>query len=249
MVNTFTTVFLQSLTASIGNLNAEEKDDKLKLNDIFSHVFFINYILHAFCAVCLFCLLDAFIALWIGEAYCMGLGVSLVVSINYYFLGVQRTAEHFKSACGLFWQDRFRVLIESVINLIISILFVLILPMEWKVLGVLLGTLIANLCVSFWVEPLIVHKYALKKKVALFYLKNLLYFLLTSLLGASVFLLNNLLFGQYGNLVEFLLRAITTATCTAMALCIIFANNKYFRKTLRLVYQLLMKYKRAKNSQ
>lgn len=240
MVNTFTTVFTQSLTSSIGNLNAEEeKSDKVRLNEVFSHVFFINYFLHAFCAVCLFCLLDPFIAIWIGESYCMGVWVALIVAVNYYLLGVQKTAEQFKSACGLFWQDRFRVLIEAGINLVLSIIFVLILPADWKVFGVLLGTLLSNLCVTFWLEPLIVHKYALNKKVPRFYLKNLFYLLIAGAIGAGIFFLNRLLFGVSGNILEFALRVLITVVCAFGLLCLVFIKNKYFRKTMDIARNLI----------
>lgn len=57
MVNTFTSIFTQSITASVGNLNA--MDNRERLYDVFRHTFFINYIIHAFCS----------------DVYCYGCGL------------------------------------------------------------------------------------------------------------------------------------------------------------------------------
>ena len=241
MVNTFTSTFTQSVTASVGNLNVSEKnEEKQRLNDVFSHTYFINYIIHAFCAVCLFCLIDPFIHIWIGNSYVMGLPIAAIVSLNFYFVGVQKTAEQFKSACGLFWQDRYRIFIEAIINSIVSVLLVF----RWGVLGVLAGTLISNLLVTFWVEPLIVHRYALQKPVRFFYLKNVIYFFITTALSVGIWQVNLLIFGEAGNFIEFIGRAIFTVGLTVCSLCLIFVRNPYFQRTVRMAISMLRRVKK-----
>lgn len=241
MVNTFTTTFTQSITASVGNLNASEQgENKERLNEVFSHAFFVNYLIHAFCSICLFCLVEPFIYIWIGQSYIMGLPIALIVSLNFYFIGVQKTAEQFKAACGLFWQDRFRVFIEAIINLIVSIVLVI----KWGVLGVLAGTLISNLCVTFWVEPLIIHRHALKRTVLPYYIKNVLYFVIVAALALGIWKLDSLIFGEFGNLLQFVLRALFTAAASAVSLGLLFIGNPYFKKTVTIAVGLLHKRKK-----
>lgn len=234
MVNTFTSMFTQSLTASIGNLNASDRD-KTRLAQVFSQTYFINYLLHSFCAVCLFCLMEPFIFLWVGEEYCMGVPIAAIVTANFYFLGVQKTAEQFKSACGLYWQDRYRVFIEAMMNLVIS----LILVRSLGVLGVLLGTLISNLCVTFWVEPLIVFKHGLNRPVMPFLLKNLLYALLTAVVTWAIWTVDMLLFPTYGGIGQFILRAALTALLAVAVLCALFFRTAEFKATWALGMKIL----------
>ena len=231
MVNTFTTMFPQSLTASIGNLNAMEgTQNKQKLYDTFNQIFFMNYFLHAFCTICLVCLLEPFIYVWIGDSYIMGVSIVLIVSLNFYFLGVQKTAEQFKAACGLYWQDRFRVFIESIINIVVSI----ILAKDMGVLGVLLGTFVSNLLVTAWVEPYIVFKYALERPFFPYIQKNTIYFCVTAILTLGIFWTEGLIFKEFGGIGQFILRTAMTVTMAAGALVAIFFRNPYFKNTLEL---------------
>ena len=231
MVNTVASIFTQSLTASIGNLNASEVDaEKKRLNEVFNQVYFINFLLYAFCTVCLVCLLEPFIHIWIGDQYIMGLPIVIIVSANFYFIGLQKTAEQFKAACGLYWQDRFRVFIESLCNIIISIVLV----KRIGVLGVLLGTLVSNLCITFWVEPYIVFKYALNQKFHIYLLKSIVYSTIVAAVSFALYNAVMLVFDGYGGIGQFVLRTTMTVTMTAGMLTIIFFRNPYFRKTLEM---------------
>ena len=237
MVNTFTSLFTGSLTASVGNLNASD-EDKTRLRQVFNQTYFINFMIHAFCSVCLFCLMEPFIFLWVGAEYCMGIPIAAIVAANFYFLGVQKTAEQFKSACGLYWQDRFRVFIESILNLIVS----LILVRYIGVLGVLAGTLISNLCVSFWVEPAVVFRHGLKQKVLPFLLKNILYALLTAGVTVGVWYVLKLALPVYGGILQFALRSVMTAVMTLIALCLLFFRTAEFKTTWAMLMKLLKPY-------
>lgn len=237
MVNTFTSLFTGSLTASVGNLNASD-EDKTRLRQVFNQTYFINFMIHAFCSVCLFCLMEPFILLWVGREYCMGIPIAAIVTANFYFLGVQKTAEQFKSACGLYWQDRYRVFIEALMNLLIS----LILVKPLGVLGVLLGTLISNLCVTFWVEPLIVFKHGLNRPVLPFLLKNVVYAVLAVAVTWTVWTVDMLVFPTYGGIGQFILRAGLTAVLAAGVLCVLFFRTAEFKATWALGIKILNPY-------
>ncbi|MCQ2448672.1 MAG: oligosaccharide flippase family protein [Clostridia bacterium] len=233
MVNTFTSMFTQSLTAGVGNLNATVGEkNKEKLYDTFKQIFFMNYFLHAFCTICLACLLEPFIHIWIGDGYIMGLPIVIIVSINFYFIGVQKAAEQFKAACGLYWQDRFRVFIEAIMNIVVSI----ILARSLGVLGVLLGTFISNLLVTAWLEPYIVYKYALKQRLSNYLKTNALYILITTALAIGIYALLNLVFGGLGGIGQFVLRTGATVLLSAGGLCLVFFRNPYFKKTITLAF-------------
>lgn len=74
-----------AITASIGNLNAQE--NKEKSYDIYKKVFFVNFWIFGFCSICLIVLFNPFIELWVGSNYIMSTNIVLVIVINFYMGG------------------------------------------------------------------------------------------------------------------------------------------------------------------
>lgn len=64
-----------------------------------------------------------------------------------------------KSASGMYDIDKFTPLIQSGVNLIVSIILVQYIG----VLGVVLGTIISSIVLPSWQRPYIVYKYILNK--------------------------------------------------------------------------------------
>ena len=73
----------------------------------------------------------------------------------------------FKESMGLFWYDRYKSIIEAILNLVTSILFVF----QFGVAGVFLGTITSTVLTSLWVEPYVLYKYRLQKPVFPFFLR------------------------------------------------------------------------------
>lgn len=149
---------LSSVTASVGNLNVLESEEKSF--SIFKTMFLINFWLYGFSAIALWVLFAPFISLWIGSTYLLSPLLSLVIVINFYIGGMRKTSLVFRDSAGLFYNDRFKPVAEGIINLFASIL----LARSYGMIGILLGTLISTLSTAFWVEPYIVYKHIFKKK-------------------------------------------------------------------------------------
>lgn len=81
--------------------------------------------------------------------------------------GTRRAVLIFKESMGLFWYDRYKSLIEAVLNLAISILLV----ENLGIAGVFLGTLCSTLLTSFWVEPYVLYKHRFHENPVKFFLK------------------------------------------------------------------------------
>ena len=87
----------------------------------------------------------------------------------------------FKNASGQFHQDRFRPLIEGVINIILSVLFAL----KWGIVGILIATIISKLIITYLNEPLILYRDTFNKSPRKFYFahySNFLIFVIISLI-------------------------------------------------------------------
>ena len=167
-----TNQIFDAIVASVGNLGAKESKEKVK--SVFDKVFFLNFWLFSFCAICLMCVFNNFIELWIGKEYLFELSVVVIIVIAFYLKGMRKTVLTFKDATGTFYQDRYKPIFESIINLIASI----ILAKKFGAAGVFLGTIISTLTTSIWVEPYVLYKYVFKEKSFTYFYKLIMYTIL-----------------------------------------------------------------------
>ena len=169
VINSILGQIFSSITASVGNLNAVEGQNKQK--EVFNIMFFINAWLYGFAAITLMVLLNSFIPLWIGEEYLLELGIVAVIILNFYIMGMRQSTITFNTTLGLFWNDRYKPWVEAAINLTVSI----ILLDKIGFVGVLLGTFISTATTSLWVEPYILYKYGFNQKLRDYFKRYTLY--------------------------------------------------------------------------
>lgn len=158
-LDTITAQFFNAITASVGNLGACTNSKKVK--ETFNTTFFLNYLIYGVITVCLLILFNPFIEVWLGKKYLFDFGVVLVITICFYLKGIRKTCLTFKDALGLFWQDRYKPIIESIINLVASI----ILGIKYGILGIFMGTIISTVTTSLWIEPYVLYKYYFKENI------------------------------------------------------------------------------------
>ncbi|MBS6764925.1 MAG: lipopolysaccharide biosynthesis protein [Clostridium sp.] len=201
IVNTVKTLFVQcvsSVTASVGNLNATES--RQKSSEIFFKINFMNYILAYFGSLYIYFLINPFVALWLGEKYILSMKVVLVLILDFYVIQMRQAPQIYINTYGLFWQIRWKSILEAGINLAASLLFVAY--FKWGVFGVLLGTLVSNITTNLWWEPYVVFKFGLCmsfSRYILLYLKNLVF-----LIGNVAIISMVLSTIEYGGIVMFL---------------------------------------------
>lgn len=165
IINIITTLLGQifnAITASVANLNVlgslEVKRDR------FMSIYFVNFWIATECTICLYILLDPFISLWIGNKFLLDKLTVIVLCFYFFNQSMRHTVGVFKNSAGLYWNDRYKPIFESVINLVASI----ILLQYFGIAGVFMGTIVSLLTTSFWVEPFIVYKHVLKMKFRYF---------------------------------------------------------------------------------
>lgn len=159
------TMFFTSVTASVGNLNAESNAEKSK--EVFDKMFFLNMCFYGISSSCIYNLANDFICLWIGDKYLLSTGVVIVIIMNYYMTGMRQTCQTYNTTLGLFWNDRFKPWIEAIINLVSSILLI----RYYGFMGVLLGTFVSTITTSFWVEPYILYKHGFNMRLSDYFVR------------------------------------------------------------------------------
>lgn len=180
------TILFQSITSSVGNLGAETEDGNKK-ESVFDALNLIGAWVIGFSSICLFILFNPFITLWVGDEYLFDVGIVSLIVVNFYMLGMRQPVLTTRDALGIFWYDRHKPIVESVINLVASIP----LAIYMGVSGVLLGTLISTVTTSFWVEPYVLYKHGFKNKVTSYFVKYLAYTFVTVFAGGVCIIICN----------------------------------------------------------
>ena len=172
-----------SIAPSLGNLVALEKKEKTE--GTLYQILFLNFWIVSSCTICLYCLCQPFIELWLGKSYLLSQSMVAVLSACFYITGMRRTVLHFRNAAGLFWQDRYKAIAESLVNLTVSIP----LTLSMGLIGVKIGTLISMAGIAFWMEPYVLFKYYFKKSAGRYMTVQILYGVVTII---SAYVLNRI---------------------------------------------------------
>ena len=140
---------VNAVTASVGNLAASSDTDKVY--DVFKKLYFINFTLSFFVAVMYYSLIDTFITIWIGKDFILNNFAVLILSVNLFFNQIRVPSQVIINSYGVFWEIKWKSIVEAIINISSSLVFVIY--FEMGLTGVLLGTVVSNLATNLWWEP------------------------------------------------------------------------------------------------
>ena len=163
----------QPLTSVIGHMCVEEDKEHVQKYANFFHTF--NFILGIIFFLGYYAVIDNFVDIFFGANLEMAKSVSFVITLNYFIQFMRQSVLLFRDATGTFYYDRWKPLIEGTVNVVLSIVFVLVFPKEYNVVGVIVATIITNVFICHIVEPHVLYKYALQKSTKDYYLRNYIY--------------------------------------------------------------------------
>lgn len=225
---------LSGITASIGNLIAEENE--IKSYEIHKKVFFISFWLTSFIVISLYNTLNQFIVLWVGSNSLLDSLTLNIILINTYFSSMRGSLEQFQEGSGNFYQDRYAPICEAIINLTTSLILVKYLG----ILGVFIGTLISNFTVIFWTKPYVVYRYVFNKKISEYFKMYFKYvfiaiipLILTSILTINI--------KHNYSIRSFILNCIINIVVINITYIIIFYRSDEFNYYLRILKGMLRK--------
>lgn len=170
---------LWSLSASVGNMVAE--GNKEKSEKVFNNILFAAFWIYSFCAVSIYTLSQPFISLWVGKENLFDQIIVFVLVICFFLEGIRLPALVMRDVTGVFYNDRFKPLLEAAVNLFASIPLTIV----FGIAGVKLGTIISYVFVAIWIEAYVLYKNYFKKSVWPYLKKLAFYFLLMVLLCIS----------------------------------------------------------------
>lgn len=172
-----------SFTASVGNLLALES--KERVFQVFKRIRFLNFWVASYTAVSILVVMESFISSWYGTEYLLDTSVLIVLVINYYLTVMRYNISIFKEAAGIFHEDRYVPIIESIVNIVAS----LILLKFFGLTGVFLGTIISNLILHFYSYPKYVYKELFKDNYQNYFKSIFTYFILFIFIASFTFII------------------------------------------------------------
>ena len=180
-VKSTVTQVLDSFSESVGNLIASESSEKVY--EVFKTTFFVNFLLASVPVIILHNTITPFISWWLGEQYLLGYTTLCIILLNFYIDLMRSTSLTFKTKAGIFVKDRFTPLLQGIINLILSYVFV----QYWGLPGVLFATSISILSIGFWQFPRLCYKFIFHKSLWNYFRKYIIY----TLVGGLTLLLSH----------------------------------------------------------
>ena len=177
MVSIITT----AVGAGIGNSIAAETVEK-NYSDYKEFLFIYNWIA-CFCTVCMLCLYQPFIELWGGKSNVLPLSTVILCCIYFYTMKLGDIAAVYRQAAGIWWEDKFRPIVESVVNLAVNIVLVKYIGVD----GVLVSTIISIVCINIPWATYVLFKVYFKMSIKEVFFKYIRYFIETTVLCAVVY--------------------------------------------------------------
>lgn len=232
---------ISSATASVGNLLATE--EKEKVYKTFKKIRFLNFWLSCFSGVCLLVIMQSFITVWIGEDYLLPMIVLVTIIFNYYQKMMRNTYMAFKDSAGIWEEDKFIPLIESVLNIVSSVICLKIFGLA----GVFMGTIISGLALWCYSYPKFVYK-KLFNRSYIDYAKEtigyMLLFVFTALITYGISILVNV----SNPILQIIVNCIICIIVPNLILFIIFRKSENFQYFIELLSKMLRKIKLKKEN-
>lgn len=146
-------VVINAITASVGD-GIVSKPRNENYNN-FRLFVFLYMAVATVCAACLLCLLQPFMQIWVGDDLTMASWPAALFVLYFYVQAMGDIVYLYRTAAGLWWQDRIRPVVESVANITLNLIFVHI----WGFAGVLFATIITLVVINFWWGAYILFKH------------------------------------------------------------------------------------------
>ena len=162
--------FTNAIKAGVGQsiaINSPEVNHQNMLQFNFMYMWMAGIIV-----TILICIYQPFITLWVGESNLLPFYVTCAICIYFYSLCMGDVLSLYSSGAGLWWEGRYRGLVEAIMN----IFFNIVLGKFWGIFGVVIATIISIIVVNFLYGSTIVYRFYFRNgKVFTFYRKHCLY--------------------------------------------------------------------------
>ncbi len=176
-------VVTTSLQGGIGNHVAtktiEENFRELKEAD-FAYMWMSGW-----CAICLLCLFQPFMRIWMGEEMMFSFPIVVLFCLYFYLLKMGDMRSIYMTTNGFWWEHRYRALVEAIGNLVLNI----VLCRFFGVYGIIIATILTIfICNFLWGSHITFRLYFGKDKLGEYYRYQFKYLATTVILCVITYL-------------------------------------------------------------
>lgn len=243
-VSAIVTIFTNAMRGSVGNSIASESVEKNQT--LLKKLNFIYCWIVAFCTIAIFILSDPFIDIVLTKDVSTVLTfdktIILLICVSFYLNQSRNMVLLFKEGAGLFYQDRFKSIFESVINLVTSIILAKFIGLA----GVIIGTIISTISTCLWVEPYVLNKHYLKQSTLKYFAKYLYYTFAMLVAGGVTYLVCN--FIPHYNIGWLIVKFAVCAVVPNIVLLITYCWLPEFKQTIQWGKQIISGFKQKKKN-
>ena len=176
----FSGVICNSMMASVGNSIVSESRDK-NYSDM-RRFDFIYTAIGGWTTVCMLCLYQPFISVWVGEKMLFGLPAVVGLCSYFYILKSGDIRWVYHEGAGLWWECRYIMICEAAANVVLNILLCKIMG----VTGIILGTVISVFTTNYILCPKMIFKEYFKNGKLYEYWLDHVWYTITMLLTAGI---------------------------------------------------------------
>lgn len=223
VLNGFTTLILTSILAGIGNsivLDSKDKnyDMMLLLDDAYM-------MLCGWMTIFMLCIYQPFMQIWAGENYMFADAV-MYLFVIYFFVSKKGDIRGvYSDAAGLFWENRYRNIAESLANILLNYILVIYLG----AFGVLLASIIAIITFGYFGGALVIFRHYFNKGLNKYLFVQVKHTVVTLTLGALTYMLCGYIH-SYNLLITIILRLIICAVVPSFIYIMIRRKSPEFQK-------------------
>lgn len=226
-ITSFLTAFFNGFTASVGNLNTTEENNKKE--SIFYQIMLLSFIIFGFVAIESTILINNLIEIWLGPEYLLAFSVCFALGFDLFVDGMRIVNYTFRNTMGLFKKGRLIPLISSISNIILSLILVKI----CGIFGVLIATGITRLFITTMYDPYLLHKYKFNSSCKRYYLTYLYYLIIFFLdLTICMFIVSKI---SITGILGFIIKGITIAIVTVVMFILLVNRMKEFKDLVKLL--------------
>lgn len=229
--------FISATSASIGNLLIEKNSKKTQ--NIFKKVYFLNYWMVVFASNCILIIIQPFVKIWVGEQYLLPIYIVIVLVISFYQKMMRVTYDTFKEGAGIWHEDRFMPIFESIFNIAFSIIF----AKCFGLVGIFLGTIVSGFVLWFYSYPKYVFKMILNLSIDDYIKINGKYFVIFSLITSISYLLSTLYNPNIITL-KLIYNILISLIVPNVLMVIIFFKDENFKFFLKIIKKIFYKLKK-----
>lgn len=222
-------IIITSLMGGIGNHVAIKS--KVENYEELRKIDFLYMLISGWCTCCLLCLSQPFMKLWMGKAMLLSPLSVLFMCIYFYMLKVGDVRSIYYSTTGMWWEMRYRSIVETIVNLVLNI----VLGYYFGINGIILATVISLFFINFlWGASIVFKNYFGLEKLEGYFLYHFKYFCVTLLVCFITWnvIVNIELKNAFADLV---VKGIVCVIVPAILYILVYCRTTIFKSTLQMV--------------